>query len=293
MIWLSAFRPNVPNEPPHSALAVPAEHADLLRRTQQQGSSIDRFQPRRRERFRTWTSHRSLSPITAILTGGDGAHRGAAELLQDYLQRAFRIRLPIDPHALSPGPHVGNVILLGPGACRLAGWVTPQELAYVGRGGFVLHAWQGRVALAGPDAEGTAAAVRRWLEDHHVRLFGPGIAQIADMSGDFLHELYALDRPWFDNRPPWEAWRPQPEGSQTATSGLDRGAALRVAEAIKDLARRGQRHAPEGLLEAADTSAMSRYVAAQLLRNPFLDARRLTRQYAAAHALAGQPRDFE
>jgi hypothetical protein len=223
-----------------------------------------------------------VSPIVAILTGGDASCRPAAETLQDCLQQASQVRLPIDPEGLSPGPHVGNVILVGPKACQSAGWVRPEELAYVGSGGFVIHAWQGRTALAGADAEGTAAAVQRYLEDHNVRLFGPGVVQVADLRGDFLHELYTLDRPWFENRPAWLAWRPHNRtGSAPPSADADLDATLRLADAIKDLARRGEHHAPAELLRSAEASAMLRCVAAQLLRNPFLDARRMTRRYAA------------
>ena len=95
-IWLSAFRATVPNEPPHDPVAVPREHLDKLRRTKQKGN-IDRFLPRGKERFRTWCSHRTLTPMTAILTGGDPGVRAAAQALQRYLERAFAVRLPVDP----------------------------------------------------------------------------------------------------------------------------------------------------------------------------------------------------
>ena len=76
----------------------------------------------------------------------------------------------------------------------------------LGRGGFTIHAADGRVALAGVDAEGTTAAVERYLGDHGIRLYGPGIEAVADMKADFLHELYTLDKPWFVECPGWDRW---------------------------------------------------------------------------------------
>ncbi|MBM4047642.1 MAG: DUF4838 domain-containing protein, partial [Planctomycetes bacterium] len=272
-LWLSQFRPNIPNR-----ITVPAEHRDKLRRQKQTGSALDYDLSRSTEKFRTFTSHRGLSPMYAILA--DSAEQRAAEALQRYLQQAFGVRLPINPPGVSPGRDVGNVILVGQQSCRQAGWVADEELKYVGAGGFVAHAWQGRIALAGPDAAGTAAGVARYLEDHGVRFFAPGLVRVADMKDDFLHELYVLDPPWFSPRPDWDLWWM----SETVTAAArlspsDAPHALRLAEAIKNLARAGQRELPAPLLQDAQVSPLSRHVATRLLRDPFADSARMIREF--------------
>jgi len=56
-------------------------------------------------------------------------------------------------------------------------------------------------------------------------------------------------------------------------------AARAIARDIKDAARAGRTSVPEALLESADRSALSRYVAARLMRNPFDDATRMIREF--------------
>ena len=273
-IWLSAFRATVPNEPPHESLAA-------LRRTKQKGSA-DRLLPRGKERFRTWCSHRTLSPMTAILSGGDPGGKAAAQGLQRYLERAFAVRLPIDPEGVAPGPDLGGVFLVGREAARGAGRITDRELEYVGPGGFALNATDGRVALAGTDAEGTAAAVERYLGDHGIRLYAPGTEGVADMRADFLHELYTLDKPWFAERPAWGRWwLSEPANEEVLPLG-DKADALRLAASIKELARAHRHEPPAGLLAQAGKTRLSRYMASRLLRNPFDDATRAAREFIAA-----------
>jgi hypothetical protein len=279
-VWLSALRATVPLGPPHDPLAVPREHVDKLRRTRQEGN-IDRFLPRGKERFRTWCAHRTLTPMTALLTGGDPGAKAAALGLHRYLERAFGVRLAVDPEGARPGPDLGGAFLVGRKAAHAAGRVTDRELDYVGRGGFTIHAADGRVALAGVDAEGTAAAVERYLGDHGIRLYGPGIEAVADMKADFLHELYTLDKPWFVERPGWDRWWLSEPAKEAALPLGDTVDGLRLATNIKNLARAGNHEAPAGLLAEAGKTRLSRYLALRLLRNPLDDATRAVREFPA------------
>ena len=280
-IWLSAFRATVPNEPPYSAVAVPKENMDKLRRTKQTGN-IDRYLPRGKERSRTWCSHRTLSPITAILTGGDAASKPPTEAVQRCLERAFGVRVPIDPTGVNPSGDTGNAILVGRKACLDAGRVTEQELAYGGGGGFALNAAEGRIALAGADSEGTAAAVERFLDDHGIRMFGAGTEPTADMKADFLHELYTLDKAWFASPSEWgRGWLAGSAPAEALPPG-NKAQALRLAAAIKDLARAGKHDVPADLLDEAGKTTLSRYLARRLLRNPFEDASRSVRLFEQA-----------
>ena len=55
--------------------------------------------------------------------------------------------------------------------------------------------------------------------------------------------------------------------------------AMRLAEEVKRAARAGRTEVPQAVLREASRSALSRYVAARLLWDPFEDARRLVREY--------------
>jgi hypothetical protein len=63
-----------------------------------------------------------------------------------------------------------------------------------------------------------------------------------------------------------------PESTSAAAAG-------ELALAIKDLARAGLTEIPPSLLERANQSPLSRYVAAKLLWDPFADATRLIGEF--------------
>jgi hypothetical protein len=277
VIWLTQFRPNAPNDP-----RVPGEYAGLFSRAGA-NKPVDRAGTEG-EPFRTFTQHRAVSSVRAILTGRNAELRPQAEVLQRYLQRIFGVRLPIDPANLTPGPDLGNVILIGREACLAARRVTEEELAYVGPGGFAINAWQGRVAIAGTDAAGNAAAVERYIEDHFARLFAPAVEAFTDLRTEWLHELYTLDKPWFVDGPARQRRREHEEGppGRSSPTAEEVAAATRIAHALKDLARADQHQIPVELIEQAEASALSRTVAGRLARNPCLDATRIIREYCDA-----------
>ena len=282
-IWLSQFRSNLPlgmNVPP-----------DLLKRTGQAGG-IER-ETHKGDPTRSFTEDCAVSPIYAIATAGAGHdEQAAAQALQRELEKVFGVRPAwVDPPWLKVTPETGNVILVGRKACRQADRVNEKELAYVGPGGFAINAWQGRIALAGTDAEGDAGAVLRYLEDQGAKLFSPGFVRTPDLRGELLRELYTLDPPWFSPRPDWDRWWLSGTEGIAPKEPPDAKLALSLAGEIKDLARAGKHTVPDELLERAAGNVLSRVVVSRLMRDPFTDATRLVREFMEAGSRAKQERE--
>ena len=270
-IWLSQFRPNIPRK-----VAVPRERFDaLMQRQEYRNPGLDYYSKYLHEGFRTFTEHRAVSPICAIVTSPNAGRieRAAAGELQRILATITGVTLPINPPGIAVGPDVGNVILLGE-AAKAAGLVTDMELKYVGSEGFVINAHKGRIAIAGQSPEGTASGVRRYLEDHGVRFYSPERPQTRALSRGMLHELYLPDRPFFAQRPVTQGGAP---------GETDVAAAAKLAETIKDAARRSDKTVPRSTIAESRKSGLSRYVAAKLLWDPFADATRMIREYQRDH----------
>jgi len=277
-VWLSQFRANVPH-----AIAVPRE-APGAQTPRPKSSVPDRGGRQLQEAFRTFTENRAVSPIYAIVTSPAASEleMSAARRMQELLARLTGVTLPINPPGLDAGPHVGNVILLGQ-AAKAAGRVTDLELGYAGSQGFAIHACDGRIAIAGPDAAGTAHGVARFLEDHGARFYDPESPVCAPLCAGLLHELYTVERPFFSERRiagGWQLRAQRPAAASRPAGAADAAAAAKVAEAIKDAARRGQKSVAPAVLAEADRSALGRYVAAKLLWDPMADATRIIREFA-------------
>jgi len=280
-IWLSQFRSNIPHR-----VTVPRElYDEYMQRQRYRHVGLDYGSRWISERFRTFTEHRAVSPIFAILTGAEAspAEMEAAENLRDYLEKIFGVRLPVNPGGLTPGQHTGNAIVLGKGACMAAERVTEKEIRHVGAEGFVINAHNGRVAIAGSDDSGTGYGVARYLEDHKVSFFAADRAKVPDLSADFLHELYVLDWPCFKDRPIHGGWQIKTRlGAAQAADKDSVESARELAEAIKDIARAGGEIIPDPLAKQLDSSDLSRYLAAKLLWDPFTDASRLIREFVSS-----------
>jgi len=278
-IWLSQFRPNLKR-----GVTVPRDLYDqYMQRQHYKHVGLDYGSRWLSEGFRTFTEHRAVSPVFAILTDAEcsPAEQRTAQRLQAHLERMFGVRLPINPDGVGISRNSGNAILLGKEACMAAGRVSLQELQHVGPQGFAINAYNRRIAVAGPDENGTRQGVVRYLEDHAVRLFASTHTEVPDMRGDMLHELYLLDWPYFRGCPVQSVWQPTTE--ITAAKNPDStsvAAAGELALAIKNLARAGRTEIPPSLLEQADQSPLSRYVATKLLWDPFADATRLIGGFA-------------
>jgi len=271
VIWLSQFRPNIPR-----GVAVPVERYDeLMQRQHYKHVGLDYGWKHLKEGFRTFTEHHAVSPIYAIVTSSNAGRveRATAEELQRLLAKITLVTLPINPPGIAAGPAVGNAIFLGESA-KAAGLVTDMELDYVGPEGFVINAHNGRIAITGSSPEGTARGVRRYLEDHGMRFYSPDEPQTRDLRRGLLHELYLPDRPFFEQRPVTQGEAP---------GKADVAAAARLAEAIKDAARRGDKRVPRSVIAESGKSALGRYVAAKLLWDPFADATRMIREYQRDH----------
>ena len=279
-IWLSQFRSNVPH-----GVAVPRERYDeLMQRQQYKHVGLDYGSKHLHEGFRTFTEHRAVSPIYGIVTSvnAEPAELEAARELQRLLAKGAGVTLPVQP-LRPPARPDANVIVLGE-AARAARRVTDMELAYVGPEGFVINAHNGGIAIAGPDAAGTAHGVARYLEDHGVRFYRPEAPHTRPLRRGMLHELYTLERPFFKQRPVTGGWQLKaqgPAGRESPAGRPDAAAVGKLAEAIKDAARRGEDSVPRSVIADAERSALSRYVAAKLLWDPFADATRMVREFPA------------
>ena len=277
-IWLSQFRPNLKR-----GVTVPRDLYDqYMQRQHYKHVGLDYGSRWISEGFRTFTEYRAVSPVFAILTDAEStpAEQEDAPRLQAYLQKMFGVRLPINPDGVEIGRNTGNAILLGKKTCLAAGGVSLEELQHVGPQGFAINSYNGRIAIAGPDDNGTRQGVVRYMEDHAVRFFEPNRINLPDMRDDMLHELYLLDWPYFRVCPVQNMW--QPTAKTTAAKGPDStsvAAAAELALAIKNLARASRTEIPPSLSERANQSPLSRYVAAKLLWDPFADATRLISRF--------------
>ena len=270
--WLARFAANIPHD-------IPA----ALRRKPRRGIPDA---GRKTEGFRTFTSHRVLTPLAAIVTTPKPtpAELATATATRDYLARLTGVTLPINPAGTAVGPDAGNLVIVGRRAALAAGMVTEEELTYAGKGGFVLRARRGRVALAGTNDAATRWCLGRYLENHGVRFFEPGRREVVPrMPGGFLREALDVDRPYFANRPipgGWKLATSWPAGAGAADGRNDRASALALAGEIQHAARTGRAlTAKTG--QAAARSPLNRYVAAKLTWNPFLDATRLIEEFQA------------
>lgn len=274
--YLTQFRPNIP----HSIPAALALRPDTGHSEGASGTL---------EGFRTSTQHRVLTPLVAILVEQEPAQAelAAARQAQDYLHKLFGVKLPINPPGVPVTPGTGNAILLGRATSEAAGQVAEPELACIGHEGYVLRACNGRVAIAGNRDAGTLFGLARYLEDHGVRLFQPGVDErVPDMRDQFLHELIDYDRPYFAERELPGGWKARssvadahaPQGRWTGRA--DRESAMALARTIKDAARDGAKVTPE-IAAAAWASPLHAYLAARLLWDPFQDASRLIEDFQA------------
>jgi len=275
-IWLSQFRPNRGR-----GVAVPRELYDqYMQRQHYKHVGMDYGSRWISEGFRTFTEHRAVSPVLAILTGPNASERqlDTASVLQGHLKKMAGVRLPINPSGLAVTKDTGNVILIGREACLASGCVDEKELVHVGPGGFVINAHNGRIAIAGPDDNGTVDGAIRYLEDYGARFWQPSRLSTPDLSNGLLHELYLLDWPFFRQRSVRLDWR---RGGRTvrAVGNESIVAAHELASKIKDIARSGNGKLPPSLSAEADQSPLSRHVAAKLLWDPYLDATRLIREF--------------
>jgi len=286
-VWLSQFRPNLPR-----GVVVPRSLYDqYLQRQRYKHVGLDYGSRWISERFRTFTEHRAVTPIFSIAVSNPTAasERRAAEHLQICLEKMLGVRLPVRSADAAPGDWADNAILLGRQACLTSGRITDDELRYVGPGGFVINAYQGRIAIAGPDDAGTTAGVLRYLEDHGAQFFEPQRIALPNYRTGYLHELYLPDWPHFRAESAElailqdglaaatpAATRAQSVGSPTSS---EIAATEKLAAAVKDVARSDGTTLPASLLPDARHSPISRYVARQLVWDPTADTPRLIRDF--------------
>jgi len=280
-VWLSQYRPN-------HRFRLQELGGDLYNPPQRYRLTRPTFKDREApagqgEAFRTSTERRITAPLFAIIAAP--ADEPQARLMQDYLARMFRVKLPVNPEGMAASPDQGNVVFIGRSAALDAGRITRAELRGLADDeGFVIRARDGAVAIAGNRREGTAYGIAAYLRTNGARFFIPGsLEAVPDLSNGFLEETVFFDWPYFPRRTVPGGWklgtqRPAP------TSGLpilcDVGVAETMAERIKDLARTG-RPVGEEVLKPAAESALAAYVAGRLLWDPFADTTYIIGEFRA------------
>ncbi len=268
VVWLSRFTPTVPHQLPDLN-----EWSALYQRQDQPGPTIEFARFNSSPQFRTFIMHGVLTPISRIVSAGESAE--AAVTMQDGVERSFGVRLPIE--SFDATDSLANAIVLGEEPAIRSGQVDPGELDYVGEAGYIVKADRGRVMIAARDAAGLQAGVDRYLTDHHATCLGTSRAQFADLAHGYLHELFAVSRPWF----PAAALAGMPRSAQGDGDDNERDveSVLALAENIKAVARRGDHVLPDNLLEIGSRSELARYVTSRLIRDPFDDAARAINRY--------------
>jgi len=281
-LWLTHFRANIP----HGAdiiRQVGKNYRKLTKGGRHQGKLEGNYTQRGiSERFRTFTEHRILSPIFAIVTAEEDAlnEKDTSEALQKSIEMYYGITLPINPPGLVPSPDLGNVIMIGPAAAIASGAINHSELDYAGPQGFVISARNGRVIIAGSHPEGTRAGVIRYLEDNDIHMGTRARGRISDNQEALLHELYLVDWPYFSDYPIQchDGVGNKTESliqSNRTVPGQDRAKASQIAAMIKHQARIGEKSLPRGLVTAAKDSPPGCFIANKLVWNPFADTSRL------------------
>lgn len=271
VIWLSQFLPTVPHQLPH---LLNLEEA--YRRQHQPGPTLDYNRLWQHPRFRTFMQHATLSPVATIRVEQGAAFTGVAEEMQKGLSASFGVKLPI--MAMDDLEDLNNAVVLGAGLAEACGQVEAADLQVVGRNGAVVRAERGRVVIAGADAVAVSAGTHRYLEDHHAVCLGTSRQRFADLKSGYLHELHAVDRPWFAVDPLQAA----PDSAQElsdAVSAEEIEAALELSRQVKALARAGHHDLPEALLLEGRRTELRHYVIGRLIRNPFDDATRAVHRY--------------
>lgn len=268
-LWLSHYHANVPHQLPALRL-----HPDLCNVTTE---PTDPAQERRQravaEPYRSFTEHRSLSPLLSISTAGNAQLAAVAQQLQTRLMKGWGVSLPIDS---TPAAPAGNqLVLLTFDQLPLADQPLVQ---WAGVGGFIIDAAGGRVLLAGADSAQVAQAARLYLDDHRPE---PRLGHTLERD-PWLHELFTVDRPWFASMP--QVQNPQPLAVTTtpALTAVDWQAAHQLAQDIKRLARQSRTAWPadfqQQALRLATDNPLARLVLDQMQRDPFVDSDVLIRQ---------------
>lgn len=287
-IWLSQFRPNLPFK--YVIADISARQEQLQRATGENHRSITHTYIRRRghERYRTFTEHRIISPIAAIIAheAGPGGDLQAANVLQRSLADMYGVTLPVNPEGVTLGPNVGNVAIVGSAAALRSGRIKQLALDHAGREGYLIRARDGRIIIAGGKDTGVLVGVTRYLADHGAIISGGADQKwFPDNTNSFLHELYLVDKPYFQN--PEIPCNLPPRKQPTALSDewwgpLDTDTvshAETIARTIKGIARRGEQVLDQHILDDAARSPLSCYVAGKLAWNPFEDTGSLITEF--------------
>lgn len=141
-------------------------------------------------------------PIYAILGSEKIPSRAEdpSQSLQRHLKQLTGRSLPINPAGLEVTPGATNVILVGSQAAVDANAISEPVLASQGFFGFVIHAKDGLISIAGNTRHGTAYGVYRFLEEQGIRYYGNKI-QINPVGRlSQLRTCQISDKPFFDSK---------------------------------------------------------------------------------------------
>lgn len=143
-----------------------------------------------------------VKQLKGILTGPSPTEleTKAAGLLRHYLGKMYDVKLSVNPEGLPLSKGVTNVILVGKPAASTAGLISAAELEKVKHDGFVIHAEDGRVALAGFRDRGTVYAAYALLERLGYRFYAYGCEVVPKPERSVIPNAHVADKPFLDYR---------------------------------------------------------------------------------------------
>jgi hypothetical protein len=287
VIWMTHFRPNLAHKIERVYNDISDKYEKLMKKEKKYTRLIS-WNKAAREKFRTFTPHRILSPIFAVVTDKDSSEgeKQAAAIIQSYLEKLYKVKLYVNSIRILEKQNIGNLIFIGRKSGLATEQITPMQLKHVGEDGFIISSIDGKIVIAGNNKNGTFHGVTRYLEDLGIRFLIPGIKEkIPNLKDKFLHELYLLDWPFFKKRMIPEKGFLMPElpelrkYTEDVPDSANTVAAKKIAATIKKFAKSMKQELPGDIITEASQSPLTKYVAAKLLWNPFEDSTALIREF--------------
>jgi hypothetical protein len=287
VIWMTHFRPNLAHKIERVYNDISDKYEKLMKKEKKYKRLIS-WNKAAREKFRTFTPHRILSPIFAVVTDKDSSEgeKQAAAIIQSYLEKLYKVKLYVNSIRILEKQNIGNLIFIGRKSGLATEQITPMQLKHVGEDGFIISSIDGKIVIAGNNKNGTFHGVTRYLEDLGIRFLIPGIKEkIPNLKDKFLHELYLLDWPFFKKRMIPEKGFLMPElpelrkYTEDVPDSANTVAAKKIAATIKKFAKSMKQELPGDIITEASQSPLTKYVAAKLLWNPFEDSTALIREF--------------
>jgi hypothetical protein len=258
-IWMTSFAPNLKHG--DGAIELAGQEAAAP------ATMLQNYGRAQSERFRSFTAHRTLTPIVGIVATAEDA--SLATDLSQRLKRRFGVGLPLSGGVEPRLAPIGNHVWIGRADVDTAGVATDEEQAAIDAADLAAIASRGRVIIAGRDLDWRRDALDRFVASQ-----GGVVARNASLRpgvNGLMTELYAVERAYFRQGVPactGVAGSSSVGGDELAAKGA--GLAPAVA-AIRAAARAGERRLPADAATVAAASAAHCREIRRLARDPFTD----------------------